>query len=33
MNVTIIEKKSSDVKGLILILLYFEKKVSKYNKK
>lgn len=31
MNVTIIEKKSSDVKGLILILLYFEKKVSKFD--
>jgi hypothetical protein len=32
MNVTIIEKKRSDVKGLILILLYFKKKVSNYNK-
>jgi hypothetical protein len=33
MNVTIIEKKYTDVKGLIPILLYFAKKVSKYNKK
>jgi hypothetical protein len=32
MNVTIIEKKSKDVKVLILILPYFKKKVSKYNK-
>jgi hypothetical protein len=32
MNVTIIEKKHTDVKGLIPILLYFAKKVSKYNK-
>lgn len=33
MNVTIIEKKNSDVKGLIPILLYFAKKVSKSKKK
>lgn len=31
MNVTIIEKKYTDVKGLSLILLYFEKKVSKFT--
>jgi hypothetical protein len=31
MNVTIIEKKHTDVKGLIPILLYFTKKVSKYR--
>lgn len=31
MNVTIIEKKRSEVKGLILILQYFKKKVSKYD--
>lgn len=32
MNVTIIEKKYTDVKGMIPILLYFAKKVSKYDK-